>query len=309
MQTFANLVLDSSVFAGEGSAVELGDLALGAGDVTGDGIDDLIFLSDELCDGSGVCTFVLRIVAGGATLDRQLNGESLLGSRDITLAHDASAPASVQLLNWDGDDLADVLVVGGKADGSTVGYIFLGADIGQPGSLGTATPIEIQLDPAARTNLANSIILPLGLDPASNFDASFVPAVTTAVVGDVNGDGLDDVLFAMPEYLAFTGALSSRPTIGRTYLLLGTPTATSTIELTTDSAALFDGNALGATVSGVGDLNQDGFDEFAITRAKENNADFAGGAFVFAGRADFSISAAGPEQFGVSDALLTLARS
>ena len=108
---------------------------------------------------------------------------------------------------------------------------------------------------------------------------------SAAGVGDVNGDGYDDVLVGDG-----WGTNNSRFWCGSAYLVLG-GTDTRSVDLADlgdrgfriDGAAT--GDLLGSSVDGAGDVNADGYDDLLIgARSAENNdRDFSGSAYVVFG--------------------------
>lgn len=71
--------------------------------------------------------------------------------------------------------------------------------------------------------------------------------------GDINGDGFDDVI---------AGATTYSTSTGRAYIFLGGSTMNNGIDLTMTGIGSF--NELGKSVSGAGDVNNDGYDDFII---------------------------------------------
>src|SRR6185295_9831852 len=80
---------------------------------------------------------------------------------------------------------------------------------------------------------------------------------SVSVVGDVNGDGYDDVLVGAPNYSI--GAVNR----GRAYLYLGGAVIGTTPALTLTGENAFD--FFGHAVADAGDLNHDGFGDFVVT--------------------------------------------
>jgi len=82
---------------------------------------------------------------------------------------------------------------------------------------------------------------------------------SVAIVGDVNGDGYDDLLVGAPQSLA-----NKKP--GKAYLFLGGKT------IGFDNCIEFDGDSTdrsyGIKVAGLGDINGDGVNDFAIVSGK-----------------------------------------
>lgn len=238
-------------FGTDMNGAELGAAVAGAGDVNGDGYDDLIVgapgcSSPEPKEG---CVFVFYGAAGGlrSTPDQILQ----LDRRDSYLGTAVDAAGDVN-----GDGYADV-IIGAKwyTDNQTnegAAFLFLGGADG------------------------------LSATPAWQFKGNQGGAsLGTAVagVGDVNGDGFDDVLVGAP-FFDHDNAIDA----GYAALFLGSAdglTAAPTWELSGSHT-----NArLGYAVAGAGDVNGDGLPDFLIgAPGWPNPADQAvGAAFLFAG--------------------------
>lgn len=104
-----------------------------------------------------------------------------------------------------------------------------------------------------------------------------------------NGDGLSDLITTDSNYVAETG---TTPASGRAYLLLGRGglVIDSTLNLTTN--VLLASPSLGGPISALGDLNQDGYDDFALSRTREDGATAAGSLLIYRGSANFSTASA-----------------
>ena len=105
-----------------------------------------------------------------------------------------------------------------------------------------------------------------GENPNDNFGASASGA------GDVNGDGYEDILVGASGYSSGTG---------RVYIFLGGSFISQFPYLTINGAAV--NNYLGISVSGAGDVNRDGFDDFIAGAYGYNN--YSGQAYIFFGSA------------------------
>ncbi|PUE22798.1 hypothetical protein B9Z39_16890, partial [Limnohabitans sp. JirII-29] len=170
-------------------------------------------------------------------------------------------------------------VINGQANGDNSGYSVAGAGDVNGDGLADLLVGAIFGDPSARNNAGRSYLV-WGTTAASAIALSNVAAGTGGFVingqasgdnsgysvsgaGDVNGDGLADLLL---------GAIGSGNNIGHTYLVLGT-TATSAIELSNVAAGsggfVINGQASGDnsgfSVSGAGDVNGDGLADLLVS--------------------------------------------
>jgi hypothetical protein len=125
---------------------------------------------------------------------------------------------------------------------------FDGQDYGEE-AVATVGPIGVSNLPDTRDSLLYGNLQGDGLGKA------------VAGVGDVNGDGFDDLLAGAPD--AEVAGLD----IGSAYLFLG-PIEGSYGATYADFELLgggTGGEATGGTLAGIGDLNQDGYDDFAVS--------------------------------------------
>ncbi|MAE67893.1 MAG: hypothetical protein CMJ18_26865, partial [Phycisphaeraceae bacterium] len=233
----------------------LGRPAAGAGDVNGDGADDLSFVRHDATTGTTTISIVFGTSAGD--LPRQID------TADRTLATTAlgttlADAATVHLLEWDGDGSADLLAATSDAAADVRGVVFSGADADQQSQL----------------------------NALATFRSSAAGPVTATIAGDVNGDRLDDLLFT-------TGAAGGATGTGRTHLALGRSGAPIDGDLDVLGDLVIEGAALDAPPSALGDLNLDGFDDFALSRNREDAQSTSGGLWVVTGGADIA-SSAGP---------------
>ena len=91
---------------------------------------------------------------------------------------------------------------------------------------------------------------------------------TVATAGDVNGDGIADILVGAPDY---DSPLSPNPHEGRAFVYLGTPQGPGLTPVWTADGAQIGFGSAGASA---GDVNGDGFDDIIV-----GEPDLLGGQF------------------------------
>ncbi len=132
---------------------------------------------------------------------------------------------------------------------------------------GTAVPAWFEVGPHRLAIVIDDddAVYPLVVDPlltsplwtgqTNQTNAHYGASVSTA--GDVNGDGYSDILVAAPDYD------NGQANEGRVFLYFGSPSGPPT-----SFSRAFESNQadahFGSSVSAAGDLNGDGFDDFAI---------------------------------------------
>ncbi|MBX9605384.1 MAG: hypothetical protein K2Y51_04125 [Gammaproteobacteria bacterium] len=227
-----------------------------AGDINGDGIADLALGLPRASLGNsylgGASFVVFGNAAGfGATLSLDaLNGAN--GVRFDGVDHyDASGSTIGAAGDFNGDGIDDLLI--GAPDANTLDTPGKGAVyvvFGERGGFASAAVDLETLDGSTGLRI-------VGARDDGQLGKAF------AGVGDVNGDGFDDLLI--------TDSNSTSPARGSAYLLFGASSgfgATVALGDLPDGTVLrFDGrpgSPAGYAVSGIGDLDGDGFDDFLI---------------------------------------------
>jgi hypothetical protein len=118
-------------------------------------------------------------------------------------------------------------------------------------------------------SLTDSLSSPSPLD-ASNFGLDIVN------LGDINGDGIDDLAVAAP-----TDVASTLTNAGKVYVFSGA-TRQFVYELSSPNAE--EGGTFGVAIANVGDINDDGRDDLAVSAyAEDAGASNAGRVYVFSG--------------------------
>ena len=258
-----------------------------AGDVNGDGYDDLIIGASGVGSVQGEYDTTLGpgetyVVYGGATgVDLVLDRSTLDGTRGFTLTGIDTGDESGTSVSSAGDvngDGYDDLIIGARGAGSEAGatYVVYGG-ASAPGTDG---------------------VLDLGaLDGTNGFtltgiDAGDQSGRSVSSAGDVNGDGYDDLII---------GANGADPggdgNAGETYVIYGGASAPGT-DGVLDLSMLDGSNGFtltgidvddysGRSVSSAGDVNGDGYDDLIIgaTYADPNGDGSAGEAYVVYGGA------------------------
>jgi len=223
-----------------------------------------ISCSGEDCGEINV-TLAPRIIPEEFEMDQQLGniGPSFIG--EVVADYSGKSVSGVGDVNNDGFDDFIIGANGNDEGGNYAGQVYL--------IFGQSNGWEMDF------NLTSA-------------NASFIGEATgvkcgeyTSGAGDVNNDSYDDFLIGV--YYDDGGGNN----IGQTYLILGRADGWEMdVNLSNVNASFIGevaGDYSGKGVSGVGDVNNDGFDDFIITSSNNNEgADFAGQSYLILGRAD-----------------------
>lgn len=249
----------------------------GAGDVNGDGFDDVIIGAPYAAPNgnkSGSSYVVFGQASGfSATLDlSSLDGST--GFRVDGLSAQGQEGASVSAGDVNGDGFDDLLIgaylTSPNGEGSGSSYVVFGKDTG----------FDAILDLSS-------------LDGSNGFRIDGVAAgdeagYSISSAGDVNGDNFDDVIVGAPD------ADPNGDNSGTSYVVFGKASGfDATLALSSlDGSNGFRiegvsaGDYSGKSVSNAGDFNGDGFDDLIIgSYAADANGDGSGASYVIFGKA------------------------
>ncbi|MCK6526380.1 FG-GAP-like repeat-containing protein [Myxococcota bacterium] len=284
----ASLSIAGAVFEGEFPGDLAGAAVASAGDVDGDGIDDVLIASTfaDSLDGSysdvgRVYLFLAADLAAGFPFTPAGAHAVLAGSSAGAMAGKAIGTAG----DLDGDGL-DEVVVGAPGedsggDGAGMVYVVWGDAL----SAGGERPL----------GLADARIR--GPHPGAELGASVASA------GDVDGDGVPDLLVGAPGFQT-GGSLAP----GRAYVFSGALLAPGGLYTTGDAGTALAGEAAddraGSAVAAAGDVDGDGIPDVAVgAPGNDANGDSSGRVYVLLGG---SLLGAGPGTVSLGSAHVVL---
>jgi len=247
---------------GEDTDDRFGQSVSGARDVNDDGIDDILvgaYRDDDGGNLSGVAFIFYGSLSPASEIDASVADVKLIGE-DTDDYFGRSAVSGGGDFNNDG--IADILVGarGNNAGGDDAGaaYIFYGG------------------------NLASSIDASVADVKLVGEDSTDLFGFSAAGAGDVNNDGIDDIL---------VGATADDSSQGAAYIFYGSASLANSIDASAANVKLVGEDAsdvFGSSVSGVVDINNDGIDDILVGAYGDDSSQ--GAAYIFYGSASLSSS-------------------
>jgi hypothetical protein len=244
----------------------------GAGDVNGDGIDDLIIGAPFADPNGNSSAGESYVVFGANTLPASLNLADLNGSNGFVINGidivDESGYSVSGARDVNGDGIDDLIV------GAPDGYFGYGESYVVFGANAFNDSLNL-----ADLNGSNGFVI-RGIDECHHLGRSVSGA------GDVNGDGINELIIGAP------GA-NGNGYAGESYVVFGSntfPVRLSPVDLNGSNGFVINGigagDYSGFSVSGAGDVNGDGIDDLIIgaDRADPNGNSDAGESYVIFGR-------------------------
>jgi len=266
----SNWSLDTSLshvdasFLGESNLDGAGIVA-GAGDVNGDGYDDFLigaYRNHEVDTDAGQAYLILGKKSGWA-MDTHLS------------------TADASFLGEFRNDRASRVAGGGDVNGDGYDDFLIGAPPSNGPILSSGQTYIIFGRPSGWSRDV----------PLSNANASFYGEAvgdqcghSNTIIGDVNGDGFDDIL------ISSISNDQAGVDAGQCYLIFGKATGWAFDTPISKADASFLGEApddlLGISVAAAGDINRDGYDDFLIGSNNGENGQYAGQTYLVFGKAN-----------------------
>jgi len=252
-------------FVGESGGDYSGECVAGAGDVNGDGFDDILIGAYGDSEGGGTAgqTYLIFGKATGWVMDVSLSGADASFLGEEGLDYSGGSVDGVGDVNGDGFDDIIIGASGNDEGGNSAGqaYLIMGKASGWA--------MDVDLENASASFYGEA--------------ASDKAGYAVSGAGDVNGDGLWDILIGAHQNTE-GGSLA-----GQTYLILGKTSGwTMDVNLSNSDASFMgedENDMAGYAISGAGDVNGDGYDDILIgAYGDDDGGSSAGQTYLIYGR-------------------------
>ena len=241
-----------------------------AGDIDGDGFDDVLVAAPNH-DAGGPNAGAVYLIFGREAAGQDMDLGNLGANEGIRIhgaaAYDYAGYSISSAGDVNGDGFGDIAIGAYGRDGQTGAvYLVFGGAAGI-GPIGLA-----DLDPAEGIEIG-------GVVPGAR------AGIHVAAAGDLNGDGFGDVA------IGADGHDGGGADAGMVYVILGRAAGFAAVDLADlDAADGFTiqgeaaGDRLGLQVAGAGDVNADGYDDLILGAFGDSNGADAGAVYVIFGR-------------------------
>jgi hypothetical protein len=210
------------------------------------------------------------VLLGGSNTVYLIYGSTVLSSSGPPFSS-----RSVKIVGRNEDDGFGYAVACADVNGDGLDDMIIGAPFSSPSRTGTVYLIWGHRSLPSFLNISQSSFSFFGVT-IRGAGVGFLTGMSLSTA-DINGDGLSDILIGAPSNI-FTTALS-----GKVYVVLGQPLQTFSTSAVIEllflnssrgfSLGYFSSNdGLGYSVNGLGDINGDGFEDFAAVAASVNDA-------------------------------------
>lgn len=231
------------------------------GDVNGDGFEDIIIGAPNADPGGRSSAGQSYVVFGSATLTGTI---------------ELSPDADITINGINSSDECGESVTAGDFNGDGVDDVIIGAEKADPGGRTDAGQTYVVF---GSPTLTGAIELATDADITINGIDTFDSSGASVSSGDVNGDGMDDIIIGAPDAAG-----------GQSYVVFGSATLSDAIELSTGADITMNGIGRAGWSVSAGDINGDGFDDIIIGALDANpgGRSSAGQSYVVFGSATLS---------------------